>query len=129
MIFCNLRHFGLALALAMSALSANASDGVPKPALTIENKGQCVAPPDEMRRNHMEMLKHQRDKTLRLGQRGAKVSLNGCIECHASKRNGSVLGSDQNFCQSCHSYAAVKLDCFECHQPKTGMTTVGSIKP
>ena len=125
-----IRRF-LLLAATMVAASgiAFAGDGVPKPVLTIENKGQCVAPPEEMRRNHMEMLKHQRDKTLRLGQRGAKVSLNACIECHASKRNGSVLGSDQNFCQSCHSYAAVKLDCFECHQPKTGMTTVGSIKP
>ena len=71
-----------------------------------------------MRRSHMDMLKHQRDKTVRDGVRGAKASLNACIDCHASSKNGSVLGSKENFCQGCHSYAAVKLDCFECHQAK-----------
>jgi hypothetical protein len=29
-----------------------------------------------------------------------------------------VAASDTNFCQSCHTYAAVKLDCFECHTNK-----------
>ncbi len=117
------------LALAATALSAAAADGVPKPQVVIENPGHCVAPAEEMRRNHMEMLKHQRDKTLRLGQRGAKVSLNGCIECHASKKTGSVLGGDGNFCQGCHAYAAVKLDCFECHQPQTGIAAAGATRP
>jgi hypothetical protein len=28
-----------------------------------------------------------------------------------------VLGKD-HFCQSCHNYAAVKIDCFECHSSK-----------
>jgi hypothetical protein len=28
-----------------------------------------------------------------------------------------VLG-EGGFCQGCHSYAAVTLDCFECHQPR-----------
>jgi hypothetical protein len=30
-----------------------------------------------------------------------------------------VLGKD-GFCQECHAYAAVKLDCWDCHQPKAG---------
>jgi hypothetical protein len=66
----------------------------------------------------MELLKHQRDATTHQGIRTRKHSLNGCIECHASRKTNSVAGSDQNFCQSCHSYAAVKLDCFECHASK-----------
>ena len=99
--------------------------GVPKPVVKIENPGQCVAPAEEMRRNHMEMLKHQRDKTMRQGERGAKVSLNGCIECHASKTVGSVLGAKDSFCESCHAYAAVKLDCWDCHQPKAGFKAAG----
>lgn len=90
-----------------------------KPTVSVEpGRGACVAPPEEMRRTHMEMLRHQRDKTLRQGERGAKVSLNGCIECHASKATGSVIASKQDFCEGCHAYAAVKLDCFECHQGK-----------
>ena len=82
---------------------------------------KCIAPVEEMRRNHMDMLKHQRDRTMRSGIRGEPASLNACIECHASKQTGSVLGSNDSFCQGCHSYAAVKLDCFECHQPRAGL--------
>jgi hypothetical protein len=96
-----------------------------KPVVEIANPGKCVAPAEEMRRNHMEMLKHQRDRTMRSGIRGEPASLNACIECHASKKTGSVLGSNENFCQSCHSYVAVKLDCFECHQPKAGFKAAG----
>jgi hypothetical protein len=72
-----------------------------------------------MRRNHMKMLQHQRDRTLRLGERGTPITLNGCIDCHAGKSSGSVAAGREDFCESCHAYAAVKLDCFECHQPRT----------
>jgi hypothetical protein len=104
--------------------AAWAGEGVPKPAITIATEGKCIAPADEMRRNHMEMLKHQRNRTLREGIRGEQVSLNGCIECHAGKATGSVFGKDQ-FCESCHAYAAVKLDCWDCHQPKAGYKATG----
>ncbi|MDD5295433.1 MAG: hypothetical protein PHU46_00840 [Rhodocyclaceae bacterium] len=107
-----------AVALFASAAWSGEGSGIPKPDIVISNPGKCVADVDTMRRTHMDMLKHQRDLTMRQGIRGAKVSLNACIDCHASKSNGSVLGSDQNFCQTCHAYAAVKLDCFECHQAK-----------
>ncbi len=90
----------------------------PKPTIVIEKGDKCVAPTEEMRRKHMDMLKHQRDQTMREGIRAKQHSLNGCIECHASRKTGSVIGSRDNFCQSCHGYAAVKLDCFECHSTK-----------
>ncbi|MCX8086212.1 MAG: hypothetical protein N3C63_04830 [Rhodocyclaceae bacterium] len=115
-----------ALALLLALASAAALAGAPKPALKIENPGQCIAPTEEMRKNHMEMLKHQRDRTLRQGIRGEKASLNGCIECHASKATGSVLGKG-GFCQECHAYAAVKLDCWDCHQPKAGFKHAGAV--
>lgn len=114
-------------ALFAALLAATALAGAPKPVIKIENPGQCIAPAEEMRRNHMEMLKHQRDRTLRQGIRGEKASLNECINCHASKTSGSVLGKD-GFCQECHSYAAVKLDCWDCHQPKAGFKAAG-VKP
>lgn len=117
----------LLAAIAGLAVSAQAAGGgVPKPTIKIETEGQCIAPAEEMRRNHMDMLKHQRDKTLRQGVRGGKVSLNGCVECHASKQTGSVIGGPDNFCQSCHAYAAVKLDCWGCHQPKAGYKAMGA---
>lgn len=108
--------------LGAAAAAAFAFDGgrTPKPTVVIEKQEGCVASPAEMRRNHMNLLSHQRDRTLRKGVRGAPVSLNGCISCHASSKNGSVIGTGENFCQSCHSFAAVKLDCFECHQATPG---------
>jgi len=108
---------GLAAILLLAPVFATA--GAPKPNVIIENPGQCIAPTAEMRVNHMKMLNHSRDRTLRQGIRGEKASLNGCIECHASKTTGSVLGKD-GFCESCHTYAAVKVDCWQCHQPKAG---------
>lgn len=78
----------------------------------------CVEDTQFMRMNHMRLIKHQRDETVRRGIRGSKYDLTNCIDCHASKTNNSVLGSNQNFCQGCHVYAAVKIDCFECHSSR-----------
>lgn len=113
--------------LTFIAGAARAADGVPKPVVRIATEGKCIAPTEEMRRNHMDMLKHTRDRTLRQGIRGEKASLNECIGCHASKSTGSVLGKD-HFCESCHAYAAVKLDCWDCHQPRAGYKATG-VKP
>jgi hypothetical protein len=119
-------------AIAVSSAPTFAGEGsrTTKPVIEIANPGHCVAPVEEMRRNHMEMLKHQRDRTMRAGIRGEPASLNACIECHAGKQSGSVLGASDSgkgssFCESCHSYVAVKLDCFECHQPKAKFKAAG----
>jgi hypothetical protein len=117
-----------ALALGLLLVSLAAFAGAPQPVIKIENPGQCIAPAGEMRKNHMDLLKHTRDRTMRQGIRGEKASLNGCINCHASKTTGSVLGKE-GFCQECHSYAAVKLDCWDCHQPKVGAHKTAGVKP
>jgi len=78
----------------------------------------CVDDPAVMRRNHMDMLKHQRDDTVHGGIRGAKYSLKECIGCHASTKTGSVAQAPTDFCVSCHRYAAVSIDCFECHSSR-----------
>jgi predicted CXXCH cytochrome family protein len=97
---------------------------VPKPVIEPARGGQCVEDPAFMRRNHMELLKHQRDDTLRGGVRiTAKYSLKACIECHASPASNSVTATQTNFCVSCHSYAAVKIDCFECHATQPQKTS------
>ncbi len=109
-------------AAATTAGAAGGSGRVPVPQPSVERGTQCIAPAAEMRRTHMDLLRHQRDRTLRDGVRGAKVSLNGCIDCHATPVGAagtrSVVGSADAFCQGCHQYAGVTLDCFECHQPK-----------
>ena len=84
------------------------------PAVTIEKGKTCVEPTAEMRRNHMNMLLHQRDQTVHRGIRTTQHSLKNCVDCHANPKTNSVLGKD-GFCESCHTYAAVRMDCFECH--------------
>ena len=80
--------------------------------------GQCVEDPAFMRRNHMTLLKHQRDDTLHGGVRTGKYSLKACVACHASQTSQSVSAEKGDFCQTCHAYAAVKIDCFGCHASK-----------
>ena len=89
---------------------------VQMPVVKIEKGEVCVAPTGEMRRNHMKMLLHQRDGTVRQGLREPRFSLKNCVECHASRETGSVLGKE-GFCSSCHTFTSVKIDCFECHTP------------
>ena len=96
---------------------AFASDRVPKPVINIDKPGRCVEDTATMRREHPDMLKHQRDLTMREGIRTRQHSLKECVQCHASTSTGSVLGA-KGFCQSCHDYASVRLDCFGCHASK-----------
>ena len=108
-----------ALLLAAAASAAALADA---PVIKIERGEACVAPVAEMRRDHMKMLLHQRDRTMRQGVREPRFSLKGCVDCHASQKTGSVLGKE-GFCSSCHEYAAVKIDCFECHSPRAQRRT------
>jgi len=112
----------LALVLALAAVGAvpaTAADGgasrVPMPAVAVSAPGQCVEETRFMRRNHLELLKHHRDRTVREGVRTTQHSLANCVACHAGRETGRVTGSSDAFCEGCHRYAAVKLDCFECH--------------
>lgn len=93
--------------------------GAPKPVITKAVKGeQCVEPTPYMRRNHMKVLDGHRDEAVIEGIRTKKYSLKECINCHASETTGSVAAAKDDFCVSCHSYASVKIDCFECHSTK-----------
>ena len=78
----------------------------------------CVEPTEIMRRSHMEFILHQRDETVHRGIRTSKHSFAGCIECHSTNDDeGALVRHDdsRHFCAGCHVYAAVRIDCFECH--------------
>ncbi len=89
--------------------------GADEPKLDIGKGGECVKETQWMRKNHMHLLRHQRDEVLRKGMRDERLSLKNCIECHASIRDDSVIARNDSFCVACHCYEAVKIDCFECH--------------
>jgi|GEM_PF-590003 len=116
-----LRALGLLLVLGFFASTQAAETAtvsrVPAPTHKVDKIAQgdkCVEPTDEMRRNHMNLLLHQRDQTMHKGIRTVKHSLKNCVDCHADPATKSVLGKD-GFCESCHAYTSVKMDCFECH--------------
>lgn len=110
----------LIVVMAIPAMAGDVGPVIPKAS------GQCVEEPKAMRTHHFEFLKHQRDETLRAGVRGAKHSLKDCVACHATTgKDGKAVpvNAEGQFCASCHSYAAVAIDCFQCHATVPGATS------
>jgi hypothetical protein len=113
----------VALIGAGSAIAGDGSGRTPRPNPPKAQGEACVRDTDFMRRNHMTLLMHQRDDTVHRGVRtknpGTKdLSLSGCISCHAAPgADGRPVSyaDPGHFCRACHSYAAVSIDCFECH--------------
>ena len=110
--------------LAWSTVAAAAADTrvpVPNPPTArsrVSAEQGCVEPTEVMRKNHMKFLLHQRDDTVHEGIRTKKHSLVECVNCHSSN-NGTgspvAINAPGQFCHSCHAYAGVQMDCFECH--------------
>lgn len=101
--------------------NAFAGDRVSLPKYPQPAGKKCVEPADVMRREHMDFIMHQRDETMHKGIRGvtAKHSLKDCIDCHAGYDNQGKavpINAEGQFCESCHDYAAVSIDCFSCHR-------------
>lgn len=106
---------GMLLTLSTAAISGSAVVEGSKAA----GLKDCVASTMDMRRNHMDYLKHQRDEVVHKGDRSSKFALADCVSCHASndKQGQPVpVNAEEQFCDSCHDYAAVNITCFQCHR-------------
>jgi hypothetical protein len=116
------------LALALLGLTglagpALAPDAAAEPSTLVpappKGRGErCVADTAYMRRYHMVELGHQRDETVHEGIRTKRFSLRECIACHAVDGPDAkpvTFESPKHFCRVCHDYAAVSIDCFQCH--------------
>jgi hypothetical protein len=89
---------------------------IPEAQARFSDEQGCVEPIEEMRKNHMEYILHQRDETVHEGIRTRQYNLNECINCHVSDApDAPRISSEKHFCNSCHIYAAVSIDCFQCH--------------
>lgn len=119
-------RFGIGLALVLglgwfAGLGAvHAADGVEGSAKA-DKLDACVAPTPFMRRNHFELIKHQRDITVHEGIRKTDYSLAGCVDCHVRKDAAGhhvAINAPGEFCAACHEYTATTLDCFTCHATK-----------
>ena len=118
LLFSVLSGLGLS---SMNLVYAGASEVLP--GSRAADLDSCVIPDTaDMRRNHMELLFHKRDLTMRQGIRthgDNEVSLRGCIACHAAKDDQGQyipVNEEGQFCQTCHTRVAAKLDCFDCHR-------------
>jgi len=79
---------------------------------------KCVRSEKEMRKNHMKYILHQRDETMHKGIRTDTFALHECINCHIDKNSKVRFGDSKYFCSSCHNYAGVTIDCFQCHNDR-----------
>ena len=112
-VITNLLVVGFLL-LSGSVVAGESLPTWPKPA-----GEKCVEPTDVMRLEHMNFILHQRDETMYKGIRGAKHSLKDCIDCHAGYEDSGKpvpINAEGQFCESCHEYTAVSIDCFGCHR-------------
>ena len=113
------------LGTAALAEESAAADNALLPVIPMGAGDACVEDTDFMRRNHMELLKHQRDETTLKGVRSEQHSLKECLNCHAVNGADAIpvtFANPSHFCRSCHDYAAVSIDCFQCHasRPESG---------
>lgn len=97
---------------------ADSSEDIPPPKAKFSEETICVEPIDIMRKRHFEFILEHRDETVIRGIRTTQYSLNSCIDCHITPNtNGEYAQYSDNthFCASCHQFAAVSIDCFQCH--------------
>jgi hypothetical protein len=131
-----MRSLGLIALLALLALAwpggiepACAGEGVPLPEIAKSRGSACIRDTDFMRVRHMELLVHQRDETVRRGVRPKSESLRECLACHAVPGGDGQpvsFASPKHFCRACHDYAAVRIDCFDCHASRPQETAGAS---
>ncbi len=106
-----------AFVFVFGALAGNPQD-IPPPKGNYDEESLCVEPVEEMRRQHFEYILDHRDKTVVEGIRTKQYSLIGCIDCHITPNEQGVYArysQETHFCASCHQFAAVRIDCFQCH--------------
>jgi len=112
------RLLKLAAGVVLATAPAVGGAEVPRPDIPEPKGEQCVEPTEVMRKEHFKFIMHQRDETVHEGIRTTKHSLKGCIDCHVRPNEAGEyprVTSDEHFCQTCHAYAALTIDCFQCH--------------
>jgi len=122
MVRAFIRNCFLALGIATASFAfAAAADFAKGNYVTPNSKAagleNCVRETGFMRRNHMELIKHQRDVTVYQGIRNTTDSLANCVDCHVGydQHRPVPVYADGQFCRACHEFAAVGMDCFGCH--------------
>lgn len=112
------RHVIPAMLAALLVALPAVAGRVPMPKIPAAKGAHCVRPREWMRKNHMTLLMQLRYAAVHEGIRHGRESLPGCMNCHVSRlANGKYpsVRSRKFFCNACHSYVGVRIDCFSCH--------------
>ena len=103
--------------------NAMARTSAERPVLELPDKQvhpNCVAPVEDMRANHMDVLNDWRNAVVRDGERvyaafdGTEYNMSlsqTCLDCHSNK---------EAFCDRCHDYVGVTPYCWDCHNVPQG---------
>jgi hypothetical protein len=114
------RVAGLLMGVLLAVLSTVAlSDAMVTKGSKAAGLDACVVSTTDMRRNHMDYLKHERIDVVRKGVRDNKYSIADCVDCHSAKDDHGTsvpVNAEGQFCESCHDYTAVNIACFQCHR-------------
>ncbi len=118
---------GLVLFVVLAAFpllyNVTVGENAERPTLELPDKSvhpNCVAPVEEMRSAHMDVLNDWREQVVRDGERiytafdGKEYEMSlsqTCLDCHANK---------EEFCDRCHVYMDVTPYCWDCHNVPGG---------
>ena len=106
--------------LNMGAAGTGPQINLDTPAIDQMEEKNCIEPAEFMRASHPQLLADWRQQAVREGQtiytssEGTVYEMgleNNCLKCHSNRGQ---------FCDSCHSYAAVELYCWDCHDAGKG---------
>ncbi|MXY14811.1 MAG: hypothetical protein F4X93_00140 [Proteobacteria bacterium] len=121
-----------AVCMLMFGTVAAGPENIPPPKAKYDEDTLCVEPVEIMRRQHFEYILDHRDRTVIEGIRTKKHSLIGCIDCHITPNDEGVYArysQETHFCASCHQFAAVRIDCFQCHADRPAEAIREALKP
>ena len=108
----------LSLVAAVFLMTQAYADDRLLPKIPAARGDHCVEPTEIMRRRHMDFILHQRDETVHRGIRTEKHRFVNCIDCHVQAREDGTYPrhvDNDHFCQGCHVFSSVSVDCFQCH--------------
>ncbi len=108
----------IAICSILVTVFADERPDVPPPKSKYNEETICVEPVEVMRKRHFDFILDHRDRTVVEGIRTTQYSLNACIDCHITtnaKGEYARYSEESHFCASCHQFAAVTIDCFQCH--------------
>ncbi len=86
-----------------------------------QQAAHCIIAEDnaQVRRVHGRWINQHRYPAQRALAYPDEYRVQACINCHVpeSKNDQAVriTHTETHFCATCHTYVAVRLDCFECH--------------